>query len=357
MMNKKMVMFLMVLVLSCVIWCGCSNGTQETGTKNAEYTEYEHILNVPEGWSSGDIAAGESTLYYVVSKDQFMGNFMLAAQIIAYDVETGEENICYQHDASQGFYLNELEAAGDFLYWVRVENGDTFIESMDTLSGEITVVEEMPGYLNPVLLQTDSAYLTWYEDRDETSSIQGYEIEKRKRIVIAETVKQGFPYTRAIINDGICAFVSEESGKQYINIYDVRKGEVAEKFKIDDDMELFSLQADRERCVYSVLEDGAVNSEIFAYDYDDKKTSMINEGEDTYVFSFHLMDGKVYINERNQNCILIRDADDLSDVVLMDEEDHLYVLGSSTAGGCYIALDCIDPEKPVMLVVADAMED
>lgn len=332
-----------ILLLIGLCFCGCAS----------DYDIVEIYLDIPEGWVEGDIAANSTNIYYVAAQERFMGNDMVQAQIISCSRNDNETKICKDYKDPNGFYINELEATEDYLFWVRSYRNNTVIECMDLISGEILVVEENKNYLQPVLLQSDGSYLTWYYVEDGQAYVKAYDIEQKETMIIAYNVELEFPYMRAEISDGIYSYASVENNKKYINIYDINDNSKIAKFEINSDAEIFRIEADAERCVYSLFLDGVVDNRIFIYDYSSNETYLGNDSEEAYVFSFHYMNGEIYINDHETNSIIIKDAEDMSNTIVLDEEEHLFILGNKTISGDYIALDALNPEEPYIIIISN----
>ena len=224
---------------------------------------------------------------------------------------------------------------------------------MDLISGEILVVEENKNYLQPVLLQSDGSYLTWYYVEDGQAYVKAYDIEQKETMTVADNVELGFPYMRVEISDGIYSYASVENNKKYIKIHDINDNSEIAKFEINSDEEIFRIEADAERCVYSLFSDSVIDNRIFIYDYAANETYLANDSEDAYVFSFHYMNGKIYINDHETNSIIIKDADDMSNTIVLNEEEHLFILGNKTISGDYIALDALNPEEPYIIIISN----
>lgn len=94
-----------------------------------------------------------------------------------------------------------------------------------------------------------------------------------------------------------------------------------------------------------------MDQKIFVFDYTSGETTMINEDEKLYVFSWSYVDGKLFLNERNSNSILVQDLATEKSQTIKGEKETLYVLGSTTPDGSYLALNAADEAAPVLTLI------
>lgn len=338
---------LCVMLSAVLLVSGCSQEqpTEQKQDKDEEETVLELPIQLEEGWTVGDIAANRDTAFYLLVKEEPMALTMQAAKLCAWELKSGEENVVYEY-ASDGFYLNELEAAADGVFWVRTEGEQRTVERLDLATGDVSVIERYGEEENDILLQSDGKYLTWY--CGETASIRGYEIASETLFDVAQQVRVDVPLVRANVIDGICAYAVDQGGKTTIQVYDLAAQKVLQKIPLEGSTVLFNIAADRERCLYSYLQEGVMDQKIFVYDYAEGKETVVNEDESLYVFSWSYADGKLFLNERNNNAIMVETLDTRTIETLSNEGEHLYVLGSTTPDGNYLALDTADEAAPIL---------
>lgn len=276
---------------------------------------------------------------------------MRSAKLCAWNLYSGEMTVLYEYTNEEGFYLNELRAAADEVFWVRTEGGQCTIERLDLVTGDIQVIEQYAQGAYDILLQCDGMYLTWYHLADEMTSIQGYEIATGTRFDIAKEVCVDFPYVRVNVVDGVCAYVVEQQGERAIQVYDLIEKKQLQEIPLDADTALFHIAADRERCIYSPLRENVMDQRIFVYHYADREKTVINEDESMYVFSWSYDDGKLFLNERNNNVILAKTLDTGETEILSSPGEHLYILGGTTSDGSYLVLDAADAATPVLTLI------
>lgn len=360
--NAGVVLCAICLVFaSALIFSGCENSRgsekqpQTTDVSGAKYTVKEIPISPEEGWVTGDIAANEKTAFYVLAEERPMAEDMLKIKIYAHDWNASQEKPIYDYESDRGFYINELEAVSDCIFWVRAESGQIFIEKMDLLSGEIQIIEKYDDNMGDILLQTDGKYLTWYLISNENARVRGYDIQKKQLFNIVEAVSVSFPYGRANVVDGICSYVTEEEGMPQINIYDIKAARLLHEIELEQGAELFNIAADSKRCVYSLFHSGELDQRIFVYDYAGEKQTVFNEDQAMYVFSWHYAGDDLLFNERNSNSIVTEDIDTREKNVLLDEEEHLFVLSSITANGSYIVLDTAKKDTPVLTLMQNVL--
>lgn len=349
-MKKKLQTILCVLCVMLfaglpVSGCSQEQPTEQKLEKAGKETVQELPIHLEEGWTAGDITANGDTAFYLLVKEEPMAQSMQAVKLCAWDLKSGQENVVYEY-ASDGFYLNELKAAEDGVFWVRTEGEQQAVERLDPTTGKVKVIEQYGAEEKDILLQSDGKYLTWY--CEETASIRGYEIATENLFDVAQQVRVDFPFVRANVIDGICAYAVDQGGKTTIQVYDLAAQKVLQKIPLEGSTALFNIAADRERCLYSYLQEGAMDQRIFVYDYADGKETVVNEDENLYVFSWSYDDGQLFLNERNDNAILVERLDTGARETLSKEGKHLYVLGSTTPDGNYLALDTADEKVPVL---------
>ena len=85
-----------------------------------------------------------------------------AVKLCAYDLASEKETVVYEETNEEGFFLNELEAVADGVFWVRTEGGQKTIEKLDLATKEVQVIEQYDQEAGDILLQSDGKYLTWY---------------------------------------------------------------------------------------------------------------------------------------------------------------------------------------------------
>ena len=353
-MRKKRKIFLYVfgMILSVALLAsGCS---QDKGTEQKKVVE-EDIQEIPiyleAGWAAGDITSNGEMAFCLLSEEDPMTLDMRSAKLCAWNLDSGEMTVLYEYTNAEGFYLNELRAASDEVFWVRTEGGQYTIEQMDLATGDIQVIEQYNQNAYDVLLQCDGMYLTWYHLADEKASIQGYEIETGTRFDISKEVCVNFPFVRANVIDGVCAYVVEQQGERAIQVYDLVERKQLQEIPLDADTALFHIAADREWCIFSPLRENVMDQRIFVYRYADGKKTVINEDESMYVFSWSYNDGRLFLNERNDNVILAKTLDTGETEILSSPGEHLYVLGGITCDGSYLVLDAADAATPVLTLI------
>ena len=299
-------------------------------------------------WVTGDITANEDTAFYLLAQEIPMAQEMCAVKLCARERSSGQETVVYEYTNDAGFYLNELEATDGNVFWVRRENGKQTVERLDLAAGTVQVIEQYGGAERDILLQSDGKYLTWYCFTDGAASIQGYEIAKGTRFDVAKEVSVDFPFARANVIDGVCAYVVDRAGETVIQVYDLAAQKVLREIPLEKGTVLFNVVADEERCLYSLLRDGAMDQRIFVVEDGKEDVTVVNEDESRYVFSWSYEKGKLLLNERGTNHIVLQNLDSGETQTLTGAGEHLYVLASTTPSGDYLALDTADESAPIL---------
>ncbi|MCI5691216.1 MAG: WD40 repeat domain-containing protein [Clostridiales bacterium] len=343
---------LCVLTVTGLFISGCSTEQNEPKApeKGSEVIQ-EVSIRPDEGWVTGDISANGKTAFCLLAQENLMAQDMKAVKLCAYDLESETETVVYEYANEDGFYLNELEAVADGVFWVRTEAGQKSIEKLDLATGEVEVIEQYGQKESDILLQSDGKYLTWYCIADDTASIRGYQIAEKKLFDVSTNVNVAFPFVRANVVDGICSYTVDNGDQIAIQVYDLDSRKVIQEIPLEKGTALFNVTSDRNRCLYSLFREGVMDQKIFVFDYTSGETTMINEDEKLYVFSWSYVDGKLFLNERNSNSILVQDLATEKSQTIKGEKETLYVLGSTTPDGSYLALNAADEAAPVLTLI------
>ena len=342
---------LMLSVALLVSGCSPDQSVEQEQAGEGKGIPQEIPIHPEAGWVTGGIAANGDTAFYLLAKEEPMAQDMRAAKLCTYDLESGEEEVVYEYTNDDGFYLNELEAVADCVFWVRTEGVQRAVERLDLATGDVQVIEQYGEGESDILLQSDGKYLTWYRLADGTASIRGYEIAKETLFDVAKEVSVAFPFIRANVIDGICAYAVDQGEETTIQVYDLTAKKLLQEIPVEKGAALFNITADRERCLYSFLREGVMDQRIFVYDYADGKETVVNEDESLYVFSWSYADGKLFLSERNANAIMVETMETGVTETLLNEQEHLYVLGSTTPDGSYLVLDAVNDAAPILTLI------
>lgn len=342
---------LCLLLAASLLISGCTPAKgaepqQEQQTQETKDSVQEIPLSLEEGWIAGDIAANENTVFYLLAQEVPMAQQALrAVKLCAYDLASEKETVVYEETNEEGFFLNELEAVADGIFWVRTEGGQQTIEKLDLATKEVQVIEQYGQEAGDILLQSDGKYLTWYCTAGETASIQGYQAAENALVPVAEKV---VPLARANVVDGICAYVVEEGDQTVIQVFDLAAQKVLQKIPLEKGTALFQVIADRDRCLYSLAQQGVMGQQVFVFDYADGETTVVNEDESLHLFSWSYAGGTLYLNE--QTAIQVRQATGAPQTI-KGEKETLYVLGSTTPDGNYLTLNAADEAAPILTLI------
>ncbi|MDY3014968.1 MAG: hypothetical protein SOR61_07290 [Evtepia sp.] len=330
---------------------GCSQDKDTEQAKAEEAYVQEIPIHLESGWAVGGIASNGDMAFCLLTEDVPMTLNLRSAKLCAWDLLSGAETVLYEYTNADGFYINELQATANEVFWVRTEGEQCAIERLDLATREVQMIEQYNWGGYDVLLQCDGSYLTWYRLSDETAFIRGYEIATGTLFDIAEEVVADFPFIRANISDGICAYAVDQGGERKIQVYDLFEKKQLREIPLDADIALFNIVADRERCLYSILKENTVDYRIFVYDYGDGKETVINEDESMYVFYWNYDDGRLFLNERNDNAILMKTLNTGETSIISNQGNHLYILSRITSDGSYIVLDSANEVIPVLTLI------
>ncbi len=135
---------------------------------NQKYTEGSvTLVNGSEHWYD---------TYVSYAKE--MGVNIIKTSITAVDLDSSHSETIFQYENEEGFYINEMRASPDRLFWVLSENETVSVHQMDLSTGEIKDIETYDDKQKDILLQTDGFYLTWIMQTGEVSTIRVYDIKE-----------------------------------------------------------------------------------------------------------------------------------------------------------------------------------
>lgn len=372
---------LKLMSLSCLLFallCGCTVGTDFEPTKygsvdyddisvkefktlegipeNISVREYE--LNLKYGWELGGIAEAGSSIFYLNQKMNDHFEILDKCDLVKIDIQSGKETVAYSFDTSKHLFVNELTGTKEDVFWVELGE-DWKIKRYNLTSEELATVKSSDDRSQPILLSSGENCISWFETLpDGRTALYVYDIEKDKIKTISEEVALVSPYTRARIQDSIITFVTKPEDSYIVNAYDLKTEEftaqidVGQKY-IDDS------NGNREYLTWC-LEPFYGNIDLYAYDIERGEGIQFNRKEDsTDVFSYHIINHLILINDRDTDNILCLDMKNgtKSNLTAGLRGEHSYFFGQVTPNLSYIAATDEDAgihNKIVRIDVSDA---
>lgn len=263
------------------------------------------------------IERNADSVFFVISDNEKMSQFPFHLQIYEKHLQQGKEDLLY--DTSEAYWINEMRANDNYLYWVEYAFDDVCYRIMQCQleSGEISCIAERGSEVSAPCLEVSSRFLTWYDIFDERVEIVVFDIEKQEFMERAETanvtgtsVKLYALYERLkLVDDGITYFLEDEEGKLYVRRENLCTGQTTtlllrDKRKYSRQVGCFS----DERYIGWHTEYG--EGSYYFYDTDEGKLYSWDVKKDgMHVFSKLFSSGKLYINNSQDNSVYVWDLE------------------------------------------------
>lgn len=158
---------LLVLLASVVLLflTGCSQDNHDQFVL-VEDSESFAVSLVPLSFSAGTAPAVYSAacgdkIYYLVVFGIPMTNAAERAELYEHDLVTGVSSLLYSHNDPETYWMNELRADGDMVYWTRITTDHNCILEGFDLSTH--AIHQIYFALHPIVLGGDHEHLAWYD--------------------------------------------------------------------------------------------------------------------------------------------------------------------------------------------------
>ncbi|MDO4541808.1 MAG: hypothetical protein Q4C00_03130 [Bacillota bacterium] len=365
---KKSIFAILAVVL--MMFSACSGNSEEQAEDSVEvlnkedvsavtFTETEDstgytVLEIPttlpaDDYDIGSIAFYNDTFYYALTKTDPMGENMVACDIVAYNTITQESEVVFTVP-NEKFWLNELKATENALFWVMEENREYRIETLDILNNEVSTVKvlEQGG---GVLLETDGEFLTWYEYQGDDSVLNAYDISAKTEKTIITTKNSQSPYTRCPVNNGVIAYFAPESDYQRLSLYDLKAEKLIKDIFISADFKVAQPQGNRNFVLWVEENEAYPNTPIYVYSLDRDELLLVEDSaEDSSVFATWLGENEVFLVDSQKQTISCRDlaTQEATQLIYNEGDEFSYYLSHPTPNGDFIALNML--EKTLILI-------
>lgn len=157
-----------IIVLVCVfllLLAGCSKDDNPQFVLEKDSVAFDVSLvplSIPEGMApSVYCVAFGNKVYYLVNFSKPMSNAAERSVLYEYDMVTGIRSLLCSWEDPETYWVNELRAGADMVYWTRLTTDERcLLEGFDLRTQEICQIYSA-RYL--IVLGGDNEYLAWYD--------------------------------------------------------------------------------------------------------------------------------------------------------------------------------------------------
>lgn len=358
-MKMRINYIILIIILSSIIILitGCN--------KNEEYFEYNlmNSLDSIENFTKdnneeinfelksyytnkdpiGCLTNNQNSLFYTVETPLLQSNLIKNIEIYQKNLHDNEEKLLYIELNNYGFYINELTATENYLFWYKYLSGKTCIEKFNIKTKEITKVIEFDDSPGVIRLSTDGTFLTWCDYSSDNIRIFVYSIEKEDIYFLDEEfIYPSSPYQKLSIFEGKIAYY--KSNKQDISqivVYDLNNNKCIGRLNLNLPQDnvptricinnnYISYQIDVVPSQIDVIIEE--NHDLYAFNYKNNKLIQVNSTDDLYIFDYILIDDVFFINDRVSNQIILRKLSNNGEIIATKDldSDSLYILSKSS---------------------------
>src|SRR5665648_311708 len=319
----------------------------------------EYTVNLKDGWMIGGIAEAGSAIFYLNLKPADELEYLEKCELVKINLQSGEEVVEYSFEISGNLWVNEFMGTKEDLFWVELGKGWK-IKRYNLTSKEISTVKSSDDRSQTVMLSSGDHCISWFEDLPEGKmALYVYDIEKDKIKTISEEIMLQFPYTRALIQDSIVAYVTKPEDSYIVNAYNLKTEELTAQ--IDVGQEYPGNPAGNQEYLTWCLEPFYGNFDLYAYNIQKGEGIQLNRMEDsTYVFSYDMIGHLILINDRDTNniiCLYMKNGTKANLTSGLGAE-HLYYFGQATHNLSYIATEREDNHhKIIKIAILDVTKE
>jgi len=264
----------------------------------------EHILPIPQNGEIGDEAVFGDIIYYSVLYMENMSNYANRVEIYSYNTENKDTNKIYEYkNFNDLFYLNELKATDDKLYWNMISSDGIGWEiyEFDLISMQTKAIHSsnVSNPINIPSLTISNQLLAWYEiykgDAYDEVSLVIYSFETREVESNNDQIHLFSPYDRAFIRDDFLTYLTLNEDNIIVNVWDTINGNIQElEFEIGT--RILNIRSNGE---ITVWHENYGESDVYVYDHISNELYLISSEDDaTRIFSIDLFDDFVLINDK-----------------------------------------------------------
>ena len=258
------------------------------------------IEDTPNGIGSC-IAGNQNYSYYTRCTMIPMSNAALRAEVWQYDFATEEAQLLYTYEDEEGFWINELKATEENVYWAFMKGEYTAIQAFSLKEQEVRTIYEKKEY-NGFSLTAGDGKLVWYDEtgdeEDAETELCIYDEKEDCITRLQDGIIRVSPYDRIYIEDGICSYLRIRGTNKELVRYDLEAGSEVGFIAVNKAEMIESIQANGE---YYIWVDEAYGSgkegNLCIYHCDDGLMERIEVPDlECKIFSINLMRAQVIVN-------------------------------------------------------------
>ncbi len=265
---------------------------------NSNFQTYYFPLYIPEKGEIGDITVFDDKIYYIVLFIKDMSNIAERTRIYAYDTSTEETTLVHEIKETEVFWVNELRANNDKLFWTTLKENKFTLESFDLKTKKVTKIHSVTNnsIFQPIVLGGNNKYFAWYEydNIDNTPSLVHYNLTQNIISYINEENIFFDAFNRPSVNQEKALILKETDDMISFNLVDFKGNEAEKKFNLSKELGcIFPRISDD----YIIWQNAYRENKIYIYNIKLKEIYTINLNElQINIFSIHLYNNIIYIN-------------------------------------------------------------
>lgn len=295
--------------------------------------------NAP-GYDIVCIAGTSSSTYYVSTKPLIGTN--LAESTNIYTFINGESQLLFSYETPEtGHWVNELVSTNEYLYWVYSDSTGKSIIQYDINSNAVSIIKSFLPSDGEILLTGDSRFVTWFEYQ-ENGPIALWALDSKTgeiHLISDRISPTQSAYTRAYVNNGVTSFVEGDNSLKIV-VWDLNLKAAISEVEIDSSS-IMNPQATANYLLWGeeTPESTQPKLHFFNLETNADQTILLSD-EDVRVFSFHLLDNHIILNDRMSASLLILNPDDLTkDSFQQNAKSHVFVLCAILNSDCVLTYD------------------
>lgn len=291
----------LIIVLVCVVLlllAGCSKDDNPQFVLKKDSVAFDVSLvplSIPEGTApSVSCVAFGNKVYYLVNFTKPMSNAAERSELYEHDMVTGTSSLLCSWVDPETYWMNELRADGDMVYWTRLTTDERCIlEGFDLRTQEIY---QIYSARHLIVLGGDNEYLAWY-DAVTTDYVDTVFYDMSARQVFSQRQDAMYldNWDRLSMRDDKLLILRGDDDAYTFSLLDVKTNEAENLFVWPQENGCVTPQLSEK---YVVWRDDFGGTLIYVYDIEKAQILDIDTKElgIRSVFSIRLVDNLVYLN-------------------------------------------------------------
>lgn len=272
------------------------------------------------------IAANRNSLYYMKLDTIPQTISAESAAVYEYTYADGRSRKIYSCEAPEdaGFWMNELKATEEHVYWVKTENGETILQQMNPVTGEVKEICRNPRG-GGMTLSAGQHWILWYDDisYNEETALMVYDEREDSTYILQDHIVNSAVQGRPSVEGRIVSYLRMAGDAQELVRWDAVSHEIIESTGFSYEQEINWACGNEKYAVWIDSLPGSINGrngQLCVYRDEDESLLRLNlpQGMDD-IFSFNLMGDRVFINVSGYG-LLIYDIND--EKLQWPEYDH-----------------------------------